>query len=301
MVDPYIAAQIAARRSPSVAKTKLLSLRSNYPRGHVFAVEGDIDKAVYSHCIARLRPDLAYEFLVLKGKRQVRQLKNSLSKDLGGLSAGVFFFVDRDFDDLSGFNDTAHVFMLDRYSIENYISDPATLGRSMVTAYPCDGHPQIRRSIEDLYAKDVGDFLAVIYKLNERIYAARRVGLNIDDIMPSSANAYANIFLGNVSAIGINPSHTLPFDELSDEIMRVLAAEFSELVPAYRFRGKFIFKFFNRWLEKLADEFRQGNIGLFGVIGPQTGSIVSGELSPGSLAARSPIPYGLNDFLPAHS
>lgn len=299
MVDPYIAAQIAARRSPSVAKTKLLNLRSNYPSGYVFAIEGDIDKAVYSHWIARLKPDLAYEFLVLKGKKQVRQLKNALTRDLGGLSADVKFIVDRDFDNMDGFTDGAHVFMLDRYSIENYLADPITFGRILVTAYPCEGYPQLRRQIEGVYAADLNVFLSATANLNCRIYTARRLGIPIDDAMPSSANAYVAIAIGATTPIVVNPAQSLPFQQtISRNVQATLDQEFLQLHPMDRYRGKFLLKFFNSWLEKLGEEFRRGTIGLFGTIGPQTGSIVTSELTVGAMAARSPLPVGFAAFLP---
>lgn len=299
MVDPYIAAQISARRSPSVVKIKLLNLRSNYPRGFVFAVEGDIDKSIYSHWIARVKPNLSYEFLVLKGKKQIRQLKNSLSKDLGGLSADVRFFVDRDFDDLTGFHDAANVFMLDRYSIENYLTDPETLGAALVTAYPCDGHPQIRRNIKRRYASDLNCFLDALIDLNVRIYIARRLGIDIDDHMPNSIAGYVDISLGNITNLNRDASQDIPLPNiLSPIIILTLQNEFYELPRITRHRGKFMYKFFLKWIEKLAVEFREAQIGLFGNLGPASGSIVHHELSPGALAARSPLPVGLYEFLP---
>ena len=65
--------------------------------------EGDDDKIVYGQWIRRVRPTLRYEPFPCGGKKEVRELKNALARDLAHLDDGVFFFVDRDFNDLLGF------------------------------------------------------------------------------------------------------------------------------------------------------------------------------------------------------
>src|SRR5579863_8331972 len=104
--DRYVQAQIAARQRSAVIKIAFLNYRSQYPNGLLIAVEGDDDKVVYSFWISRITTDIAYEFFVCGGKRGVRQLRNALHKDLRRADKDVIFFVDRDFDDLIGFEST---------------------------------------------------------------------------------------------------------------------------------------------------------------------------------------------------
>jgi hypothetical protein len=153
-MDLYIEEQIAARSAAAVSKSRLLNLRSRFPSGLIIAVEGSEDKVAYSHWITRIRPTLAYEFLVCGGKPQVRQLKNAALRDLGGLGKDVIYLVDRDFDDLDGFDNAANVAMTDRYSIENFIVDNEVLELSLRIAYPCNGHPALREQICALFDHD---------------------------------------------------------------------------------------------------------------------------------------------------
>lgn len=134
--DPYIAKQILARRAPAVVKIEFLNFRSLYPSGVILAVEGDDDKVVYSYWISRVRPELAYEFFVCGGKRGVRLLRNSLHADRSGADRCLGFLVDRDFDDLSGFLTEARVFMLDRYSVENYLVEASVVNETIRAAFP---------------------------------------------------------------------------------------------------------------------------------------------------------------------
>ncbi len=61
-----------------------------------------MNKPVFIQWIRRLSPDLTYEPFLANGKRKSLALRKSLRQDLGNLREGVYFFVDRDFDDLQG-------------------------------------------------------------------------------------------------------------------------------------------------------------------------------------------------------
>jgi Protein of unknown function (DUF4435) len=69
----------------------------------LLAFEGDDDKIVYGQWIRRIRPGLRYEPFPCGGKREAKELKNALGRDLAQLGENVFFLVDRDYDDLTGF------------------------------------------------------------------------------------------------------------------------------------------------------------------------------------------------------
>lgn len=296
--DPYIQAQIAARQRPAVIKIGLLSLRSKYHKGWLFAVEGDDDKLTYSHWIARSHPDLAYEFFVCGGKRASRQLRNMLSADRGNAAAGVLFFVDRDFDDLTGFESVEQVFMLDKYSIENYLVDRSTLGEAIKLAYPGSGDPESRRKVCDLFESDYESFLGLTAELNKRIFISRRLRFDIDELIPDSLNSLAQVELGNVSASDVDAKQAIPLPkEVDDQSLAALEEEFAKLHPKDRYRGKFAMKFLRVWLDRLANEYRNPSRGLFSVPQQTNGKIKHDELSIGSLASRSKTPAGLAEFL----
>jgi hypothetical protein len=298
-LDPYVQAQIAARARPSVIKSKLLTLRSEYPAGLVLAIEGRDDKVAYSHWITQAKPGLSYEFLVCGGKRQVRQLKNALVRDLGTLGTDVMFIVDRDFDDLAGFDCISDVLMIERYSIENFVVDEAVVELSMCVAYPCNGNPGMREAICRTFREDYRCFLQATTELNRRIFVARRLRFDIDHLIPSSVDGLVAIKLGKVTAVEQDVKQAIPFTkEPSDAVLAALSVEFDKLEPALRYRGKFAIKFLTKWLEQLADEFRNSRLGLFGLLAAEGEKINHPELSLGAFASRSPIPAGLADFLP---
>ena len=300
--DLLLKSMIAARARPAVLKTKLINFRSSYPQGPIFAVEGDDDKVIYSHWIRRVTPELAYEFFVCGGKRDVRSLKNALSRDLAGLEADVFFLVDRDFDDLDGFADDNSLFMLDRYSVENYLVSEDVLESCLREAFPCHGEQEIRSGICATFRKDYGEFLRVSKEINGRIFVGRRLKFDIDGLIPTSLTPVAIVSLGEIKRSDTKAAETIPFEgEPAEGELQILNSEFDELDPARRYRGKFAIKFFSTWLNLLVSEFRTPQVGLFGHLTAQAGGIRQAELTIGGFAARSSIPDGLSAFLASAS
>ena len=296
--DPAILGMIAARSRPAVLKTKLIAFRSSYPNGPILAVEGVDDKVVYSHWIRRLAPQLAFEFFVCDGKRDARSLKNALTRDRGNLHVNVFFFVDRDFDDLEGFSDSEGVFMLDRYSIENYLVDAIVLDACLREAFPCHGEQLIRLEIISLFEHDYSDFLEYARTWNERIFIGRRLGHSIDQKIPKSIAAIATISLGDVKPVDLDPIKEIPLlpkPSLEEEV--ALKAHFDELNPQTRYRGKFALKFFLEWLSALAREYRTPHLGIFSHLSSSGVKVNHSELSLGGFASRSPLPDGLDKFV----
>ena len=264
----------------------------------LIVVEGDDDKIVYSYWISRVIPEIAYEFFVCGGKRGVRQLRNTLHEDVRKADTDVVFLVDRDFDDLQRFISTEKVFMLDRYSVENYLVDTFVVELCVKIAFPGNGDPDNRAVICRLFEKDYNDFLSVAFGVNRRLFVARRLDIDVDGEIPTTLTKLANVELGNVIASEHRPEQALPYPlEPAPEHVEPLEQEFARLDPAKRHRGKFAYRFFRTWLERLSDEYRNSKIGLFAVSEQGPGKIKPDEMSLGSLASRSPMPEGLGDFL----
>lgn len=298
MVDPYVASQIAAKAVPSVVKAKLLQVRSEFPVGLVIAIEGDDDKSVYSRWIAKLRPKLHYEFLVCGDKRQVKNLSNTLYRDVANLKKDVLCFVDRDFDDLDGFLDTRGVHMLERYSVENFLVERDVLDASLAVAFPCNGMPLLRSKICEIFEVDYEDFLNYTKELNKRIFVARRLKIDIEGLVPKSIDKYVSIEIGKISCVEHDIDKLIPFSRnpTVDEVAQ-LDADFERIDRRDRYRGKFAHKFLMKWLDKLVDEFKNPKLGLFGLLGSD-GKVDNRELNLGSFALRSPVPVGLDAILP---
>lgn len=92
----------ASKKRPAVLKTDLANIKSNCPQSLIFAFEGKHDKGVYYQWIRCVRQDLRYEPFPCNGKAQVLKLKEMIERDLDSIGNGVYFFIDRDFDDLRG-------------------------------------------------------------------------------------------------------------------------------------------------------------------------------------------------------
>jgi hypothetical protein len=123
--DTLLSRMKSARRSGVVLKAKLITLRSDLPGVIFLAFEGDDDKIIYGQWIRRIRPALRYEPFPCGGKKEARELRNALRRDLARLGESMFFFVDRDYDDLRGFDGSDGVFMTDTYAVENCLeADP---------------------------------------------------------------------------------------------------------------------------------------------------------------------------------
>lgn len=294
--DPLRERMIAARARPAVIKTRFIAFRSAFPKGTVLAVEGDDDKVVYSHWIARLNPELAYEFFVCGGKRSAGRLSAALSRDAGELSADVLFLVDRDFDDLAQFPESSNVFMLDRYSVENYLVTREVLDGCLQIAFPCHGQVGVRESICDLFEEVYGQFLDVTREVNRRVFIGRKLGLDLDDVIPDTIARMAVVHLHEVTPGEDTAEAVIPFEEPDEATTSQLSAEFENLNPRERYRGKFALKFFSQWLDRLSAEYRNSQIGLFASVANDSKPRYS-ELTMGPLASRSPMPSELAQFI----
>lgn len=297
-LDPYIAHQIQSRDKTAVIKIEFLNFRSRYSSGLVIVVEGDDDKVIYSYWIARIRPLLPYEFFVCGGKRGVRQLRNALHIDKSGADKDTIFLVDRDFDDLYGFQSEERVFMLDRYAVENFLVERSVVEETIKVAIPSHGNPSLRETLCNRFENCYTDFLFASKELNRRIFIARRSGIDIDKEIPPYPSCVAEVRLDSVIAIGAKIDELIPFEHhVSNAEFNALAEEFEEFDPPTRYRGKYALKFLRTWLTLLTEEYRNPKLGYFPPPHEGASKIKQEELSLGSLAARSPIPAGLDQFL----
>lgn len=296
-LDPYIRHQIASRSRSAVIKIEFLSFRSRYPKGNIFIVEGIDDKIVYSYWIGRVYPSISYEFFVCNGKRGVRALRNSLFADRSSADNELIFLVDRDFDDLEGFECTESVFMLDRYSVENYLVERCVVDATLQAAFPGHSDPTNRNQICELFEKVYSDFLEASKEINRRIFLARKLKRDIDDSIPSSANCIAKIDLESLEPSGANFEEIICLTpEPSKEEICQFHEDFANLEPAERYRGKFALKFMLKWFELLANEYRNPSTSVFSPSKTE-GTIKFDEIRLGALAFRSPIPDGFDKLL----
>lgn len=295
--ESFLERMKAARNVSAVLKARLLILRSNFPSALVFAFEGDDDKIVYGQWVRRIRPELRYEPFPCGGKEGVRGLKNSVARDLAGLGERIFFFVDRDFDDLQGFVDVSNVFMTETYSVENCLVADEVLKELLRDEFPCHARPDLRKSIVEIFNNDYRAFLTAATEINLRIFYARRIPIKITVSLPTSLRHLAVVRIGNVSRSDspVDKVVILEREPTADE-QAGLSTDFASLAPKSRFRGKFALKFFTEWLGRLADELGTDDLGVFGS-DPLKGGVRRNEFVLSNFATKSGLPADLPAFV----
>ncbi len=145
-----------SRKSPSVLKLKLISVRSVRPDTLVFVFEGREDVGVYEAWISRTTAKPVYEPIPGNGKEQLIGLRDLLSAEDSQLLRRVHFFVDCDFDEFPPPDD--HLFTLNSYSMENLICSKETLESLLTDEFRCAGSPEQRQRIVDQFERICRDF-----------------------------------------------------------------------------------------------------------------------------------------------
>jgi hypothetical protein len=287
----------SARRSPAVLKTRLASLRSVLPTLPIFAIEGIDDKPVYFQWVQRLRPGLDYEPFPCGGKRYVLQLLGLLARDLGGLRDGVYFFIDRDFDEWAGFTKTGTAFMTDRYSTESYLVGEGVLDHLLRDEFHCHAAPETRDRVIELFKELYSNFLSLTSQLNFRLYCAKRLGIEVVGGVPDKIGPFVDISFNQIKLATprVEQLITLAREPTDAEICEV-GPDFAELAPRLRYRGKYALQFFIKWMQVLGDERIAGSTPLFAGADSVT-KIRSTDIPLGILASRSELPDGLQEFL----
>lgn len=287
----------AARGSAAELKTRLISLRGELPKGLIFVFEGDDDRGVYLSWIRQISAELRYEPFTCGGKSGVLRLWDAVNRDLSGLGEDVYFFVDRDFDDLRGNVANEAIFMTNAYAIENYLVCAEVLDHVLKTEFHCHERPAVRANVLALFDSDYAQFLTVSIGYNRDLHVARQLPLELKKPLPKTVSKLANVAIGNVTTSGVAVAEVVVTDPPINEAARAeCASKFDSLEPKTRFRGKFGLAFFRAWLEKLAEERRTPGSAHFAGMDADV-KISSERLTLATLAARSDPPRELAEFI----
>ena len=286
-----------SRKSPSVLKARIIAVRSRDRVKPIFVFEGIEDIGPYSVWIGRCYDTIAFEPLPANGKEQILLFRNNAHRHETHLMAGIYFFIDRDFDDLKGFSAGSDLFMTNMYSVENYLVSERVLESILVDEFKCAGE-RIDRVLS-LFHTVMQSFFEAMSPANRRIFYARRLSIGFAGggienrvtkyIVTEVESARA---LADCDALKV----LIPLErEPNTEEAQKIDPEFDELDPNSRHRGKFILEFFLKWLDLLAEERFTGTRAVFASsIRPH---FSTQQLTMRSLATRSDVPQGLKEFL----
>ena len=285
-----------AREAPSVLKLRILKFRGEVGRVAIFAFEGSSDKQVFSRWITRISPTKQYEPFICNGKRECRALSHLIKDDLGNLGL-IYIFVDRDFDGRDGFSDIDGIFVTDRHSIESYMIDKSHLDRILRDDLGCHGNPKLRKRISDTFDKDLDVFISSISAINFRLYLASKCRISRLGKAPERIDHFVEFGLGVVTQKSYSAPDLLPLEsEPTRAASHMLADSFRKLDGRKRFRGKYILKFFVRWMQELNSDLRSTDskfVNAEQAIEHSQG--FDGSLM--NLSARSSMPRGLKGFI----
>jgi len=169
--DPYLEDLRVARESRAVIKTELATFISGCnSRAKIFAFEGADDRKVYYHWIKMLDENIQYEAFICKTKIRALKLLDALRDDATSLGERVYFFIDRDFDDLQGREVTDNVYLTEKYSIENYLVCKDVVSDILLLDLQCAGAEKTRSQALDLFESNYRSFLECTKDLNFRIF-----------------------------------------------------------------------------------------------------------------------------------
>lgn len=295
--DPYLEEVRAARDAAAVLKIDLAHLRARFPDVLIFAFEGIDDKSVYAHWIRNIDANLYYESFVCSNKSRLLKLLDVVRRDQTNIGENIYFFVDRDFDDLQERETSEMIFLTERYSIENYIVTRGVLEAVLRDELHCHGAPEVRGKIQELFQSVYSDFVKATTKLNFRIFLARKCHIRQIRDLPDRVNKIASVSIDGVvfTAALLEEIVALQREPTHEEI-GLYNAEFSSLEPFARYRGKFALLFFQKWLSLLMEERNRPESQIF--IGLAQGNLVArGPFSLGALASKSDPPQELYSFL----
>lgn len=296
MQDNYLQRLRKARDNKSVLKLRLINLQGQAGNKIILVFEGDDDKIVYSRWLARLNFPMNYQVFVCNGKPMVAKVQDIIWCDMGELAKRVMVFIDRDFDDDTGFISQDNLFTTDMYSVENYLVDGAVIALTLRDEFPCHEDDNLIQQVVSQFIIDYDKFLEENTEFNRRLFIYRKLGQVPPYSLPTKIIDYAYVEVGQVRSSGKDLDAIIPeISALSEEVNKRLNYEFAKINKGERFRGKNAYLFFAKWLNNLCETFERKS-GLFCGI-DIVGKPRKAELTLGNFASKSPMPSGLNQFL----
>ena len=283
------------RRSGAALKAQLATLRSAQGGARVFVFEGREDVGPFESWINRIDGELQYIPLAGKGKGQLLDLRRRLRDDRTGLERNTFFFVDRDFDWLRGQAPGADLFCTETYSIENGLVSRRTLRSVLLDELRLDQYRDEVVSIQLHFEELLEEFFRIMREPNWLMFW-RSLHSDKKGSISESISGYVRIEWDQVKRAYTDGdlAKLIPLsgepEATPEEIRR-----FENLDPPKHYRGKHVLAFFLSWLDALARALQAGETNFFQERIEMRFS--RGMLTMRSLASRSEVPNGLEDFI----
>lgn len=295
--DPIVEGLRDSRGRITVLKAKLILLRAHLPHMPVFAFEGDDDVSAYMQWIRQISVNYKFEPFPCNGKDGVLALKDIVDRDVSGLNRGIYYFVDRDFDDLRDTAPDDTIFMTCKYSIENYLVCEEVLDLILLSDFQCQARPDLRTALLRAFTRLYEKFLLGSAEINRRLFFARRAKIKLVKKLSDKISGFVNVSLQDVEHRQVDPKSIviLTREPTVEEASR-FEADFLLLEPRNRFRGVFAFKFLVNWLGHLEQDRRAEHPVFFSGL-PREVRINTAAFTVANFASKSSVPTGLKEFV----
>lgn len=289
---------VEAKRSPAVLRLKLVTIGARFPDHRILIFEGVDDVGVYQEWIRRFRDSEWYRPLPGAGKKQLLELLRQLREEGSPLLEHVRFFVDHDYDGVSKADVCRYLFVTDRYSIENYLCDRRVIDEILVDELRCAGDVGSLDTALNAFDAFWG---ALLEQLIEpcAIYRAgvlRRLRVSKK---PGKLNGAISIELREVKS-AISWSDVVQFDPPPSQTDVTASAGVIRSGGGFQHRGKWLLGAVRAWMALIYADRRSDQPKLFPTTVAELGPSPD-QISLRSLAARSSVPSGLEEFLVAWS
>lgn len=243
------------RDRPAVVALAVLRIRSEKPDALVFIFEGIDDVGVYEQWLRSLPINFDYEPVPAGGKKQALSYMRSLHELSSDLLSHVYAFVDRDFDlQIEG---VSNVYELDAHSIESLICTQKALESLLLDEFKCFAYPQARQNVLKRFQLIFDAAKKAMHDINFLLFAGQRMGRVVEK-KPEKLSHFLNINLNAAHPNFHNATEVVKV-ELTGIDLEILRKEFESLDDILRYRGKYIYMIFKKWvdllfLERVRDE-----------------------------------------------
>ncbi|NKE43904.1 DUF4435 domain-containing protein [Roseomonas frigidaquae] len=244
----------------SAAEAILLSyikFRGKSEKPYVFAVEGHDDVTFLQTVVSKVHSQIsrAIGFFNCKGKSNVLTLVDLVEENRQLSIDDVWFFVDRDYDDLRGREPHRKIWVTPTYSFENILVSDVALEALLQGEYRCHGAEGVDDliKIKKIFSEFIEDYKEKLGYLNQIIYycVKNQVSVNPLDEVISPRLRLQNFKIkwivdSEELLIAIPKASPLSADEIAKS-----RDEFEKLEPLQRWRGKILFRLFIDFLDAL--------------------------------------------------
>ena len=235
------------RDRPAVLAHAVLRTRSENPNAFVFIFEGVEDVAVYEQLIRGLSAKLTYEPIPASGKKQVLGYMRSLIGTGSRHLTHVYAFIDRDFDvEIEASN---NIYEIDAHSFENIICTSSSLESLLLDEFKCSAHPIARKQILEKFEQIFENAKIAMYEVNFILFVSQRSGKKIIK-KPEKLSHFLRMDLEGVVPNFADPTDVVVVD-LSSVNIDHFRREYENLNDLLRYRGKYIYMIFKKWIELL--------------------------------------------------